>query len=1508
MNKIALFVASLFVSVASFAQWTKPTAPAVASLTVGQKCYLYNKDADGFLVGANEWGTRASISPTLGHAVYIEAGTAEGSYYIGNDVLQGNMAGQRGYMFMDSWEAIYVDNTKEGKENNQYTFISQGGGTYKIGLSPQNKTFTPTEYEDSYLGLITSKNDTRIYLCDPENSESIPASDFQLTWYFVTPDEYTTYSEAMKPYLAAMALAKSIEEAEALGGVDATALSEAKAAYGNTSSTVETLEAKKQALDIAIFHAKLASATAASPVEVLSIVGIATDFNDGSFEGWTSTTGAQNKQANNGNNAKDASVTGNHYENWNDVAFDIGKVSATLSNLPAGVYHLNALAYTITGKDTYLYAGTNQKMVTATKIDVDQPMDIYAVVDDGKLEIGLDVQVKGTNWIGLDNVSLSYLGDAYTAWETLKEETLSAEPDYEALLEEEEIACQKSVYTSYQTAKSGLDEIQAVGESFSVAEAKTVLATFTTAGKAMEKSVAAYGEYLKVYKEADEWMSSTTSESEEVNLLADYLYDDEATEGAYNQNGGALYILANGLLDNEQIAAEVTYLNKILLDAKANSKGDGDDCTDLLQNPNFTTDGGWQGKTNSSITWPAGKEEYRLVEVVNAVCDIYQNLDNLQNGLYEFTLQAAVRPDEGAYEETNVNAIKAYAYINDFKTKIPSGKIEDDVTLNTQEEASDAFAAEKFTVTVYGLVTDGKMKIGFDNELRVADGLRLWAGGTKLTFRGKNPDVLASVIASLTPTAEVLLTQYAGNPELTALSNAISEASSADDAYKALIAMKAAMDNVQEGVDLYEKLKVALTSLSAAIEENPSSSKVDAAQDILDAAQAAYNNQTYSNEEAEQAISDVNAAAVSVRMGDDTASEYNPTDCTNLIVNPTFDPAKGDKSTGVIEGWTTTAMNGYKQYTVSYNRAPFELNQKLTGLKKGKYKVTVHTYYRAGYWYDEEAHINNGEETHLTTLYAQTSDKKYAKPVLNLTEGAVAASDVPAGAGNTYTLTSGLIAPDGTSPTAAFFAAGYYLNELEFFVGEDGEATIGLSKTQTFDNDYEVVGAWNLYYLGDQDCTSLIVNPTFDPAKGDKSTGVIEGWTTTAMNGYKQYTVSYNRAPFELNQKLTGLKKGNYKVTVHTYYRAGYWYDEEAHINNGEETHLTTLYAKTAEETFSKPVLNLTEGAVAASDVPAGAGNTYTLTSGLIAPDGTSPTAAFFAAGYYLNELEFTVGEDGTVTIGLSKTQTFDNDYEVVGAWKLYYLGDPTPEEDCTSLIVNPTFDPAKGDKSAGVIEGWTTTAMNGYKQYTVSYNRAPFELYQDLTGLAEGTYKVTVHTYYRAGYWYDEEAHINNGEETHLTTLYAQTTEKKFSTPVLNLTEGAVAASDVPAGAGNTYTLTSGLIAPDGTSPTAAFFAAGYYLNELEFIVPADGKVRIGLSKTQTCDNDYEVVGAWNLYYYPNGLPTAIEGVEVTENTASEGIPVAYYSLSGTRLAAPQRGFNIVKYSNGQSKKVLIP
>ena len=75
---------------------------------------------------------------------------------------------------------------------------------------------------------------------------------------------------------------------------------------------------------------------------------------------------------------------------------------------------------------------------------------------------------------------------------------------------------------------------------------------------------------------------------------------------------------------------------------------------------------------------------------------------------------------------------------------------------------------------------------------------------------------------------------------------------------------------------------------------------------------------------------------------------------------------------------------------------------------------------------------------------------------------------------------------------------------------------------------------------------------------------------------------------------------------------------------------------------------------------------------------------------------------------------------------------------------------------------------------------------------------------------------------------------------------------------------------------------------------------MRIGLSKTETYANDYEVVGAWNLYYYGSGNNVdqlnggGEDGIAVTES--GHGMPVGIYSLGGTRLSAPQRGINIIR------------
>ena len=178
----------------------------------------------------------------------------------------------------------------------------------------------------------------------------------------------------------------------------------------------------------------------------------------------------------------------------------------------------------------------------------------------------------------------------------------------------------------------------------------------------------------------------------------------------------------------------------------------------------------------------------------------------------------------------------------------------------------------------------------------------------------------------------------------------------------------------------------------------------------------------------------------------------------------------------------------------------------------------------------------------------------------------------------------------------------------------------------------------------------------------------------------------------------------------------------------------------------------------------------------------------------------------------------------------------------------------------------------------------------------------MTVHTYYRAGYWDEEWARKEAGEETHLTTLYAETPDKTCEIPVMNLWEGAL---DAPIEGKNFYTLPNGKFAPDGTSPTAAAFEAGYYLNELDFTVANDGSnVTIGLKKTEVLANDYEVVGEWRLYYY--GKSTAIEGVS-EDKAAATAVATGFYSLDGKRLARPQQGVNIVKMSDGRVLKVLV-
>ena len=106
--------------------------------------------------------------------------------------------------------------------------------------------------------------------------------------------------------------------------------------------------------------------------------------------------------------------------------------------------------------------------------------------------------------------------------------------------------------------------------------------------------------------------------------------------------------------------------------------------------------------------------------------------------------------------------------------------------------------------------------------------------------------------------------------------------------------------------------------------------------------------------------------------------------------------------------------------------------------------------------------------------------------------------------------------------------------------------------------------------------------------------------------------------------------------------------------------------------------------------------------------------------------------------------------------------------------------------------------------------------------------------------------------------------------------------------------TLPNGMFAPAGPPPPVEFFNQGHYLNKLQFEVGADGKARIGLSKTEILGNDYEVVGAWHLYYLGKSEGEG-EGIQDMESVAPV-LATEIYTLDGVRIATPQSGINIFR------------
>lgn len=133
---------------------------------------------------------------------------------------------------------------------------------------------------------------------------------------------------------------------------------------------------------------------------------------DKNNQGWTSTTGAQNNKLSTG---KAGVFTPPYWENWNGSDFS-GKMYQTLQGLPVGKYKIQIAAFSTKIPEdeyVYVYAGKSEDPAEAdtVRLFTTDPFvyTLEADVFDGTLEIGLCIE-GGTNWVGIDNVRLYYVG------------------------------------------------------------------------------------------------------------------------------------------------------------------------------------------------------------------------------------------------------------------------------------------------------------------------------------------------------------------------------------------------------------------------------------------------------------------------------------------------------------------------------------------------------------------------------------------------------------------------------------------------------------------------------------------------------------------------------------------------------------------------------------------------------------------------------------------------------------------------------------------------------------------------------------------------------------------------------------------------------------------------------------------------------------------------------------------------------------------------------------------
>lgn len=1022
MNKHLLYSAILVAAVSANeakAQVTAPDAPVPVQLNLDGKdtVYVYNVKAKLWLNQGNDWGTQANLLEKGGLKLAFVPNKTNGVPN-GTVSIYGYSTSQWSNDW--SWKRLYYN----GKDDNGGTvYVDYGSGSinkcnWEVYLNNEKKTFElqadtiefKSETTCTRVGMNSKDlNEVKHPQSKFENGQTVRPlldmssenkADYGVEWMAVSQEGYDCYIYRRDEMMGI--INKAIEAGINVGN--------AVTVYNDENSTLAQLKEAAQYVKDMTRNKAMEGASSSNVIDITEYIPNA-DCN--SATGWDIVCPDADNDGNKGSGGhgftwkhngssytapEDGHECKGFLERWvhrdskygsydkeesepNNGHLSNSSVSQTLKNLPKGGYQITAYVSAVQqGKQTadasyrvdgvYLYAkagGKEKRVKVATGFDSDnnkslpQKVSLSVIVDGdtnlSEMTFGMKTENTTANWVFLDDVTVQYFGsdgmvmavkaaqdEAYTITNTV--DGYSCNSDY--------ISDVDNLYDDILN----LDAATATQE-----KVDDLMTKFRAAVAVADKNVALY-EKLR-------------SLENDITLLVDNdKYDYADLKDAYMDCGiGVGYSDLFGSFDlkNEELSAYIDKLQSLIVSTRKSAVKVGEDCTeDLLQNPSFETTKGWNNTGVAINTTHKNAESYQ------GTFNLYQDLTDIPEGVYEITVQAMQRVDNNDNASklypNDVAEMTAYLYGNDITAKFASpysyGMAEQKVTSGNADYAfngkyipnsMEGFAAacgesnEAYLTKVYALVTDGTLRVGVKEEARPAGHSGDWAifDNFKITYRGASEAALQQCVTPLIKQANALLEGKMYEDKKSSLQKVVDAVNTTlnMDNIKAL-ALE--IKNAQAAIDAYKPLASAIKNVKARYESNETTATTSAAAKAiyntsLKTAEDAYNNGTVAEENIEAAIKELNKGYTQYFIYDVVAAAENgaSVDISKVINN--YDFATMDKT-----GWTIkvtqNAAGFQKDKNIKavefYDNKGFDLYQELVGMPAGTYKLSARAYYR----------------------------------------------------------------------------------------------------------------------------------------------------------------------------------------------------------------------------------------------------------------------------------------------------------------------------------------------------------------------------------------------------------------------------------------------------------------------------------------------------------------------------------------------------------------------------------